>query len=419
MPDSMSISVNGQSQVPPGFRFHPTEEELLQYYLKKKVSNQSIDLDVIRDVDLNKLEPWDIQERCKIGTTPQNDWYFFSHKDKKYPTGTRTNRATAAGFWKATGRDKVIYSNSKRIGMRKTLVFYKGRAPHGLKSDWIMHEYRLDDNTITTTNDIIITNNIHGENNSPEEGWVVCRIFKKKNHHQKSSVGHQSTSSPVVNTVLMESTEEMTVFDSSSIGDEGALEQIFQYMGKTGTTCKEEDAGTENDTNDDTNDNSKNCRFLPINNDTTTSSLFLKLPSLESPNSSQNGYHQPINNNNNNGDIISPNFGFMNNHHQMMLDSNLMIISNWATLDRLVACQLNGQTDQASMDYCTDNNQNHHHHMQVPPVTTTTVRSSSSTNKPQAEYNNEIGLWSSTFAKSSSSSLLPSDPICHVSNASL
>jgi hypothetical protein len=84
-------------------------------------------------------------EKCKIGSGPQNDWYFFSHKDKKYPTGTRTNRATAAGFWKATGRDKAIYNAVKRIGMRKTLVFYKGRAPHGQKSDWIMHEYRLDD----------------------------------------------------------------------------------------------------------------------------------------------------------------------------------------------------------------------------------------------------------------------------------
>lgn len=84
-------------------------------------------------------------EKCRIGSTPQNDWYFFSHKDKKYPTGTRTNRATAAGFWKATGRDKVIYTSSKRIGMRKTLVFYRGRAPHGQKSDWIMHEYRLDE----------------------------------------------------------------------------------------------------------------------------------------------------------------------------------------------------------------------------------------------------------------------------------
>ena len=59
--ENMSISVNGQSQVPPGFRFHPTEEELLQYYLKKKVCYEKIDLDVIRDVDLNKLEPWDIQ----------------------------------------------------------------------------------------------------------------------------------------------------------------------------------------------------------------------------------------------------------------------------------------------------------------------------------------------------------------------
>lgn len=61
MPEEMSISVNGQSQVPPGFRFHPTEEELLQYYLKKKVANEKIDLDVIQEVDLNKLEPWDIQ----------------------------------------------------------------------------------------------------------------------------------------------------------------------------------------------------------------------------------------------------------------------------------------------------------------------------------------------------------------------
>lgn len=87
-------------------------------------------------------------EKCKIGSGPQNEWYFFSHKDKKYPTGTRTNRATIAGFWKATGRDKAVHlGNSKQIGMRKTLVFYVGRAPHGQKTDWIMHEYRLEDDT--------------------------------------------------------------------------------------------------------------------------------------------------------------------------------------------------------------------------------------------------------------------------------
>ncbi|KAL3652325.1 hypothetical protein CASFOL_002006 [Castilleja foliolosa] len=157
--------MNTFSHVPPGFRFHPTDEELVDYYLRRKVTSRSIDLDVIRDVDLYKIEPWDLQELCRLGTEEQSDWYFFSHKDKKYPTGTRTNRATAAGFWKATGRDKAIYSKHDLIGMRKTLVFYKGRAPNGQKSDWIMHEYRLETDENGT---------------SQEEGWVVCRVFKKR-----------------------------------------------------------------------------------------------------------------------------------------------------------------------------------------------------------------------------------------------
>jgi hypothetical protein len=47
--------------VPPGFRFHPTDEELLLYYLKKKIGFEKFDLEVIREVDLNKIEPWDLQ----------------------------------------------------------------------------------------------------------------------------------------------------------------------------------------------------------------------------------------------------------------------------------------------------------------------------------------------------------------------
>ncbi|KAL8133186.1 protein BEARSKIN1-like [Apium graveolens] len=178
--------------VPPGFRFHPTDEELLHYYLKKKISFQKFEMEVIREVDLNKIEPWDLQEKCKIGSTPQNEWYFFSHKDRKYPTGSRTNRATNAGFWKATGRDKCIRNSFQKIGMRKTLVFYRGRAPHGQKTDWIMHEYRLEDGEHDTEGDL----------SNGEDGWVICRVFKKKNLFKIGNEGGgASTASDQLNNI--------------------------------------------------------------------------------------------------------------------------------------------------------------------------------------------------------------------------
>lgn len=82
-----------------------------------------------------------MQGRAKMG---ENEWYFFCVRDRKYPTGLRTNRATDAGYWKATGKDREIYRGKSLVGMKKTLVFYRGRAPKGEKSNWVMHEYRLE-----------------------------------------------------------------------------------------------------------------------------------------------------------------------------------------------------------------------------------------------------------------------------------
>lgn len=47
--------------VPPGFIFDSIDEELVGYCFKKKVVSQKIDLDVIRDIDLYRIEPWDLQ----------------------------------------------------------------------------------------------------------------------------------------------------------------------------------------------------------------------------------------------------------------------------------------------------------------------------------------------------------------------
>lgn len=55
------MAENRQISVARGFRFYPADEELLYYYLRKKVSYEAIDFDVIKEVDLYKFEPWDLK----------------------------------------------------------------------------------------------------------------------------------------------------------------------------------------------------------------------------------------------------------------------------------------------------------------------------------------------------------------------
>ncbi|XP_027168992.1 NAC domain-containing protein 86 isoform X2 [Coffea eugenioides] len=151
--------------LPPGFRFHPTDEELVNYYLKRKIHGQEIELDIIPEVDLYKCEPWELAEKSFL---PSRDpeWYFFGPRDRKYPNGFRTNRATRAGYWKSTGKDRKVSSQNRPIGMKKTLVYYRGRAPQGIRTDWVMHEYRLDDKECEETSGI-------------QDSYALCRVFKK------------------------------------------------------------------------------------------------------------------------------------------------------------------------------------------------------------------------------------------------
>ncbi|XP_065011942.1 NAC domain-containing protein 21/22-like [Musa acuminata AAA Group] len=153
-----------EAKLPPGFRFQPRDDELICDYLAAKVGGRSFHgRPAMVDVDLNKCEPWDLPDTASVGG---KEWYFFSLRDRKYATGQRTNRATMSGYWKATGKDRSVTRKGLLVGTRKTLVFYQGRAPKGRKTDWVMHEYRMEGSAATPTFPF-------------KEDWVLCRVCCK------------------------------------------------------------------------------------------------------------------------------------------------------------------------------------------------------------------------------------------------
>ncbi|TYI94459.1 hypothetical protein E1A91_D02G205700v1 [Gossypium mustelinum] len=91
MMGKLNFVINGVLRLPHGFRFHPTDEELVVQYLGRKVLAWPLPASIIPEVDDYKADPGDLPGHL------EQERYFFSTTEAKYPNGNRSNRATFSG----------------------------------------------------------------------------------------------------------------------------------------------------------------------------------------------------------------------------------------------------------------------------------------------------------------------------------
>ncbi|XP_030538258.1 uncharacterized protein LOC115746581 isoform X2 [Rhodamnia argentea] len=126
-----------------GYRFHPTEEELINY-LKSKMTGCRETFCIIPTLEnIYEINPWDLPAKFNeksIIRSKDPEWWFICPQTQNQ----RITRKTPCGFsWNITGKPKDIKARNdgEKIGSKKTLVFIDGRRSKGTRSNWVMHEF--------------------------------------------------------------------------------------------------------------------------------------------------------------------------------------------------------------------------------------------------------------------------------------
>ncbi|XAR61909.1 hypothetical protein NMG60_11016458 [Bertholletia excelsa] len=151
--------------LPPGCRFHPSEEQLLCYYLTHKNNDdRRFGFDVINDVDLYNYDPFDLPETAcfRFGRGGRKrHWYCYVNAAAMVLKGRRRRRA-GGGYWQSRGQVRDVVGGAAGnvvIGKRKSFAFYLGDSPKtAVTTDWVMYEYALIDHEAT---------------------FILCRVFVK------------------------------------------------------------------------------------------------------------------------------------------------------------------------------------------------------------------------------------------------
>ncbi|XVF76163.1 hypothetical protein PTKIN_Ptkin13bG0244100 [Pterospermum kingtungense] len=221
-------------EMPPGFRFYPTEEELVSFYLYNKLEGQREDINhlmnrVIPVVDIYEFSPWDLPQ-FSLYKDPEQCFFFIPRQESE-ARGGRPKRLTDSGYWKATGSPGYVYSfNSRPIGVKRTMVFYTGRAPRGKKTEWKMNEYKAIEGEASA----------NGAPPTLRQEFSLCRIY------EKSKCLRSFDRRPPPGVLVMPRDEQISDDQRASAFDIGKSNQSIETADRRTTSSPESSSSGDN-----------------------------------------------------------------------------------------------------------------------------------------------------------------------------
>ncbi|GMQ02666.1 hypothetical protein CsSME_00048782 [Camellia sinensis var. sinensis] len=149
-----------------GYKFIPTDKELVLHYLRAKAKGQPLPVEGL----VNECNLYDDQELSKIFSkmrTRSKLYYYFTELKKKNGKGKRIDRMVGKGTWKGLDRGKPIHDNEGRLTGRKRSFDYINRESSE-HSVWDMKEYSLEG--VSLEDDQLIK----------DKNYVLCAIKMKR-----------------------------------------------------------------------------------------------------------------------------------------------------------------------------------------------------------------------------------------------
>ncbi|EEF47099.1 hypothetical protein RCOM_1341370 [Ricinus communis] len=135
----MTIPTRSDHSIPlVGYRFHPTDYEAADHFLKRKMIGRDNGKPPISQIKVCDFEPCDIPALVNAKLEDQV-W--------------RSNRRTKARYWKPTGKPRKVKAKrtEEEIGTKRSLVFYIKDHPKPRRTKWIMHEHECSPNSTLAT----------------------------------------------------------------------------------------------------------------------------------------------------------------------------------------------------------------------------------------------------------------------------